>query len=80
MDSDAPYWSRVFSRNNGYGTAREGSAEYESSNTGFQIGYDLVTTENNTGTLVYGATIQYESMEVDLSAFIITGTYTETVA
>ena len=76
VDSNAPYWSRVFSRNNGYGTAREGSAEYESSNTGFQIGYDLASTENNFGTVVYGATIQYESMEVDVSAFNVTGTYT----
>ena len=68
-DSNAPYWSRVFSRNNGYGTAREGSAEYESSNTGFQIGYDLATTKNDFGTVVYGATIQYNSMEVDVSGF-----------
>ncbi len=75
-DSNAPYWSRVFSRNNGYGTAREGSAEYESSNTGFQIGYDLATTENDFGTVVYGATIQYNSMEVDVSAFNVAGTYT----
>ncbi len=75
-DSNAPYWSRVFSRNNGYGTAREGSAEYESSNTGFQIGYDLATTKNDFGTVVYGATIQYNSMEVDVSAFNVAGTYT----
>ena len=57
-------------------TAREGSAEYESSNTGFQIGYDLATTENDFGTVVYGATIQYNSMEVDVSAFNVAGTYT----
>lgn len=75
VDSNQPFWSRVISKSNGYGTAREGSAVYESSNTGFQIGYEIATTANNFGSLVYGATIQYNSIEVDVTAFNVPGTY-----
>ena len=74
VDSNEPYWSRVFTRSNGYGNAKEGSAKYDASNTGFQIGYDIATTTNELGTLVYGATVQYNTVDADVSAFNVPGT------
>ena len=74
VDSNDPYWSRVFTRSNGYGNAKAGSAKYDSSNTGFQIGYDIATTTNELGTLVYGATVQYNQVDADVSAFNVQGT------
>ena len=74
VDSNEPYWSRVFTRSNGYGNAKEGSAKYDASNTGFQIGYDIATTTYELGTLVYGATVQYNKVDADVSAFNVPGT------
>ncbi len=74
VDSNDQYWSRVFTKSNGYGNAREGSAKYDSTNTGFQVGYDIATTTNDLGTIVYGGTIQFNSVEADVSAFNVPGT------
>ena len=74
VTSNEPTWGRVFTRSNGYGNAREGSSKYESSNTGFQFGYDIATSTNELGTIVYGATVQYNIVDADINAFNVPGT------
>ena len=74
IDSNDQYWSRIFTKSNGYGDAKEGSAKYDSTNTGFQVGYDIATTTNELGTIIYGGTIQYNIVEADVSAFSVPGT------
>ena len=69
-------WSRLISSKNTYGDAPVGRAEYETQNTGFQVGFDIAEQVTPSGTWVYGITAQYNKVDGDVKAVTTTGTLT----
>ncbi len=69
-------WSRLISNKNTYGDAPVGRAEYETQNTGLQVGFELAEQVGPSGTWVYGVTAQYNKVDGDVKAVTTTGTLT----
>ena len=69
-------WSRLISNKNTYGDAPAGRAEYETQNTGLQVGFELAEQVGPSGTWVYGVTAQYNKVDGDVKAVTTEGTLT----
>ena len=69
-------WSRLISSKNTYGDAPVGRAEYETQNTGLQVGFELAEQVGPSGTWVYGVTAQYNKVDGDVKAVTTAGTLT----
>ena len=69
-------WSRLISSKNTYGDAPIGRAEYETQNTGLQVGFELAEQVGPSGTWVYGVTAQYNKVDGDVTAVTTKGTLT----
>ena len=69
-------WSRLISSKNTYGDAPAGRAEYETQNTGFQVGFELGEQVGPSGAWVYGVTAQYNKVDGDVKAVTTAGTLT----